>query len=640
MRHSVLKFRHGQGRRKTRAVRLFFVETFQLERRDVPALPTNLEQEMLEWINRFRMDPGGEYDRYFTSSSPVQSPIAGVAGAVTSFGVNLTVLKSELAALSPVAPVAWNSNLNDAALGHNQKMIAQDSQQHVLPGEQDVGTRITAAGYSWSTYGENIFAYATSVAYAQAGFIIDWGSGTDGMQNPRGHRNNMISANFKELGVSITPENNPSTGVGPLVVTQDFGDRFSRTKSSVLGVIFTDANNDNFYNAGEGNTGVNVTITGAAGTFTTTSWATGGYQLDNVPAGSYTLTIAGAGISTSYWSRNITVGSSNVKSDFNLALQPKSQVGFESAAEVQVIEGNSTTITLTRSGTISDALDVTITPQNIPGSTEIWQNLIQPITNNGLVHFDPNQATATFTVTTLTDNIQRADTRINLAISFSSTRYISAIATKPVFVVNDDGSVGFDSTSDISLAEGTEAVITVRRIGPTTNPLDVTVTPQDITGSTEPWQNLIQPIANGGLISIPAGQSTATFTLKALSDSVFRATSKFNLKLTSVSASFPVSTDIRAVIYQDDDQKVGFDVSTAASVNAGQQVTINLTRVGATSQPLDVTITPQDLPGATYTWQTLISPLLGGGTVHFNANQTQASFVVTSLLDGVLRPDT
>jgi uncharacterized protein YkwD len=260
-----MKSRLIQGRKINR----FFLELVDLERRDVPALPTNLEQEMLEWVNRFRADPRGEFDRYFTSTNPVQSPIPGVVSAVNGFNVNLTLLRSELAALNPVAPVAWNSSLNDAALGHNQQMIAQDRQEHVLPGEADVGTRITTAGYTgWSTYGENIFAYATSVAYAQAGFIIDWGSGPDGMQTPRGHRDSMISPNFKELGVSITPENNSSTAVGPLVVTQDFGDRFSRTKSSLLGVIYTDANSDNFYNAGEGNSGVSVTITGAGGTFT------------------------------------------------------------------------------------------------------------------------------------------------------------------------------------------------------------------------------------------------------------------------------------------------------------------------------------------------------------------------------------
>lgn len=641
MRYSVLKFSQGQGRRKTRRLRQYFLETFTLERRDVPALPTNLEQEMLEWVNRFRADPGGEFNRYFTSTSPVQSPIPGVASAVTGFNVNLNLLKTELAALTPAAPLAWHSALNDAALGHNQKMIAQDRQEHVLPGEQDVGTRITAAGYTnWNTYGENIFAYATSVAYAQAGFIIDWGSGPDGMQTPRGHRDSMISSNFKEVGLSVTPENNSTTQVGPLVVTQDFGNRSTRTRSSVLGVIFTDTNSDNFYNAGEGNTGVSVTITGAAGTFTTSSWASGGYQIDNVPAGSYTLTIAGAGISTSYWSRNITVSTNNVKSDFNLALQPKSTVGFESAAEVQVIEGNSISITLTRSGTITDALDVTITPQDTAGSTETWQNLIQPIANGGLVHFDPNQATATFTITTLTDSIQRADTRLNLVMSFSSNRYISSITTKPLFVVNDDGSVGFDPATDISLAEGGEVIVTVRRIGPTTDPLDLTVSPQDISGSTEIWQNLIQPIAGGGMVRIPAGQSTASFPIKALSDSIFRPTTKFNLKLTSSSSSFPVSTDTRAVIMLDDDQQVGFDTATAATVNAGQQVTINLTRTGNVSLPLDVTITPQDLAGATYTWQTLITPLPGAGTVRFNANQSQASIVITSLLDGVLRSDT
>ena len=320
--------------------RRYFIENMVLERRDVPALPTNLEQELLEWVNRFRMDPSGEYDRYISSTSPVQSPIPGVAGAVTGFGVTLSVLKSELAALPTMPPVAWNTYLNDAALGHNLNMIAKDSQAHVLPGESDIGTRITAAGYSnWNTYGENIFAYASSPAYAQAGFVIDWGSGTDGMQSPRGHRNNLISGGFKELGISITPETDPATQVGPLVVTEDFGDRFNRTNSSVLGVVFTDTTSDHFYNAGEGNGGVSVSLTGSGGTFTTSTWASGGYQFDGVPAGNYTLSIAGPGISTQYWTRSITVSANNLKSDFDLAQQPKSQVGFDTSTEVQIKEG-------------------------------------------------------------------------------------------------------------------------------------------------------------------------------------------------------------------------------------------------------------------------------------------------------------
>ena len=623
------------------ARRRFVIENMVLERRDVPALPTNLEQELLEWVNRFRMDPGGEYDRYISSTSPVQSPIPGVAGAVTGFGVTLSVLKSELAALPTVPPLAWNSNLNTAALGHNQMMIAKDSQAHVLPGESDIGTRITAAGYTnFSTWGENIFAYATSPAYAQAGFVIDWGSGTDGMQSPRGHRNNLISGNFKELGISITPENDPATGVGPLVVTEDFGDRFNRTNSSVLGVVFTDTTSDHFYNAGEGNSGVDLSLSGSAGTFTTTTWATGGYQFDNVPAGSYTLSIAGPGISTSYWTRTITVGAANLKSDFDLTQQPKSSVGFDSATELSVKEGNSVVVTLTRQGTINDALDVTVTPKDIAGSTEIWQNLIQPLANGGVVHFAPNQATATFTVNTLVDNVIRADTHLNLQISFNSANYIKAIDTKPLFVLNNNGSVGFDSATELSLKEGNSATLNIRRVGPTDEALDVTVAPQDLTGSTETWQNLIQPLANSGVVHFAVGQSVATISIQAISDNIVRADTRLNLKLTSSSVNFPVSIDTRSIFIQNNDQSVGFDDGTEQQVKAGGQVTISLSRSGAVADPLYVLITPADIPGSTEKWQDLLNILPNGGLLHFNAGQTKASMVVSAIQDGILRADT
>ncbi len=42
-------------------------------------------------------------------------------------------------------------------------MIAADSQSHQLPGEADLGTRITNAGYNFSFARENIYAYAKSV---------------------------------------------------------------------------------------------------------------------------------------------------------------------------------------------------------------------------------------------------------------------------------------------------------------------------------------------------------------------------------------------------------------------------------------------------------------------------------------------
>ena len=90
-------------------------------------------------------------------------------------------------------------------------------------------SRITATGYNYTVAGENIYAYANSVAYGHAGFEVDWGTGTGGMQTGRGHRVNIHSPNYREIGVGVVLGTNGS--VGPQLVTQDFGTRFGSPNS-------------------------------------------------------------------------------------------------------------------------------------------------------------------------------------------------------------------------------------------------------------------------------------------------------------------------------------------------------------------------------------------------------------------------
>jgi len=111
--------------------------------------PTGPEQELLARINHFRANPAGEFARLGMGSStyPVNSPIPDVVNAMKYYNVDLTKLQTELNALTPVPPLAWNSALSDAADGHNQKMIEFNKQAHQilgddgLPEEDDVITR-------------------------------------------------------------------------------------------------------------------------------------------------------------------------------------------------------------------------------------------------------------------------------------------------------------------------------------------------------------------------------------------------------------------------------------------------------------------------------------------------------------------
>lgn len=276
--------------------------------------PSAFEQLMLEYINQARMDPQGEFERFILSTNPVQAIESKITQALNSWGVDLALYQQQLQSLTAVAPVAWNSALNDAATAHSDLMIAQDAQAHQLVGEASLDTRIEAAGYTgWNRLGENIYAYSESAAYGHAGFFIDWGYGTGGMQSPAGHRNNIMSSNYTEVGIGVVEEHNGATSVGPYVVTQDFGNRFAY-KAQIVGVSYDDNDANAFYSIGEGNGGISVAVSAAGGGAAgTTTQAAGGYSIEAL-AGLNQLTFSGGGLASSV-SVQVLFGTQNAKVD-------------------------------------------------------------------------------------------------------------------------------------------------------------------------------------------------------------------------------------------------------------------------------------------------------------------------------------
>jgi Cysteine-rich secretory protein family len=270
--------------------------------------PTDLEQFYLELINETRLDPLGNTARYISSYSPLLSSDPQIQSALNFFGVSGESLYTALLGLPSVAPVAWNGKLTDAARAHNQAMIAADSQSHQLPGEAGLGARATNAGYTgWFGLGENVYAYAESVLYGHAGFMVDWGFGPGGMQSPAGHRLNIMDADWTEVGIGVTLESSSTTTVGPQVVTQDFG---TRGKAFLLGVAYADGDGDHFYTPGEGVAGLSVQIGGN----TVQSTSSGGYTFEITDPNDVTITFSGAGLAAPA-SAIIADFSENVKAD-------------------------------------------------------------------------------------------------------------------------------------------------------------------------------------------------------------------------------------------------------------------------------------------------------------------------------------
>jgi uncharacterized protein YkwD len=245
------------------------------------ANPTPQEQELLELVNRIRTAPQAELDLLLNVADPTTKQ--QIEYALASYGVKLNTLRAQWQTLQPVAPIAWSSELNNAAATHNSAMIAADVQAHQVPGEKTLGERTRAANYNnFTLVLENLYAYARSPLEAQAALAIDWGTGVDGIQTPPEHRDVLLSGNVREVGISIAPQPDLAKDLGPLVVTQDFGNRTDLNgKGYLLGVAFTDRNNDTWYQAGEGLNDVQLQITGINGTnFSKTIAAgdAGGYQ--------------------------------------------------------------------------------------------------------------------------------------------------------------------------------------------------------------------------------------------------------------------------------------------------------------------------------------------------------------------------
>ena len=250
--------------------------------------PTEFEQMMLELINRARSDPSGELDHLILQDDPAIGAEGGITGALRFFEVDIALLRSQLDGVAAVAPVAWNENLATSADTHSQLMLDFDQQSHNLPGELGLGDRIRDAGYQFRRAAENIFAFTESPVQGHAGFYIDWGFGPGGIQDPAGHRLAILSPNFTEVGLGVLEQTDPNANTGPFLVTQHFGQR-SGTGPFLTGVVIDDLNDDDFYGFGEGLGGVSVEavgINGTTGTFSTVTYATGGYTLE-VANGTY-----------------------------------------------------------------------------------------------------------------------------------------------------------------------------------------------------------------------------------------------------------------------------------------------------------------------------------------------------------------
>ena len=253
------------------------------------------EQLMLELINRARLDPLAEAKR---------------------IGIDLNkALPAGTLNGTPKAPLAPNDLLVDAARSHSQFMLNVDLFEHAGIGDGTPASRIQAAGYTFpngGSLGENIAINATSLVANATTFTI---ANHEGLFDSAPHRLNILSTDFREIGIGIKSGRFLFEGETETLNAVDATQNFARSGSKVFitGVAINDKDGDNFYDIDEQRAGIVVDAIKSGAIVASDSTGTaGGYSI-GVAAGTYQVQFHGGELLRAV---NCTVSASgNVKVD-------------------------------------------------------------------------------------------------------------------------------------------------------------------------------------------------------------------------------------------------------------------------------------------------------------------------------------
>lgn len=127
------------------------------------------------------------------STGDVRHPFEPLPGSdIDPVVAQFVVLVNQYRATVGCPQLEWDANVAGVAQDHSEDMVERDFFSHTNPDGASAGNRLSAAGVSWTRWGENIAAgYAT--AEAVLGAWLD----------SEGHRRNIESCAFQRHGVGL-----------------------------------------------------------------------------------------------------------------------------------------------------------------------------------------------------------------------------------------------------------------------------------------------------------------------------------------------------------------------------------------------------------------------------------------------------
>ena len=127
-----------------------------------------------------------------TANAPARrmQPPAAVAPAAPTVASTVIDLTNEARAAAGLAPLTEDARLTAAAAAHSADQARTRVMSHTGTNGSSPGARMTAAGYEWRTWGENVAAGQTTAVIV-----------VDAWMNSPGHRANILNPAFVSIGV-------------------------------------------------------------------------------------------------------------------------------------------------------------------------------------------------------------------------------------------------------------------------------------------------------------------------------------------------------------------------------------------------------------------------------------------------------
>jgi hypothetical protein len=317
-----------------------------------------------------------------------------------------------------------------------------------------------------------------------------------------------------------------------------------------------------------------------------------------------------------------------------LVRQPVSTVQFASATYTgrEQLGDSTALITVTRSGT---AGAVSVEWATTTGGTATAGMDYTAASNT--VTFLPGVSTATFAITIKDDDLFEGNETVNLVLRHPTNgAVIGPRSTAQLIIVDDEQLVQFAAASaNVTVNEGVPSVtLTLTRTGPSATAFTVPVT---VTGGTAvSGTDYPASLDSGLVVAFAAGQTTKTFSVPLLDDTLLDGVKTLELRLGTPSAPnvlLGAQQTSTLTIIDNESGSVKF-AAPASSIVEGGTAKIAVTRSGTNLQAgIEITYT---VIGGTATPDDYT--ILGTGTLSFARGQTMQTITVQTTPDTIAEP--